>query len=157
MPHCEGRASPNDCNSKTVPVALHNPLCYAKLCKSCHSSHSAYRFHKLHLITIDAVRDAVVIASLYAIFFSVLEINILSRDSRSDAPTFHLFITLSHLHSFHLSFKLCWVARVLQCIGEKRTFPNDFLRRKASCTAIFWEEIVSFMMPLKDRLRKWME
>ena len=41
--------------------------------------------------------------------------------------------------------------QVLDRIGEKRTLLNNILRRKTTGSVIFWEEIASFMVPLKDR------
>ena len=44
--------------------------------------------------------------------------------------------------------------QALEHIGEKMTLLNNILGRKPIGSVIFWEEIASFMMALKDRWRK---
>ena len=47
--------------------------------------------------------------------------------------------------------------QVLERLGEKRAFLNNILRTKAIGSVIFWEEIASFVVPLKDRWWRWKE
>ena len=68
-----------------------------------------------------------------------------------------------YLESFEISCwrrmeKIKWPEKVTnEHIGGKRTLLNISYVEKPIGLVIFWEEIASFMMPLKDRWRKWKE